>query len=42
MINEEKSDIIISSSCHSVNLLIQKHYPKALKYLADVMLPMQS
>ena len=42
MVNEEKRDIIISSCCHSINLLIQKHYPSALDYLADVASPMQA
>ena len=42
MMMEEDRDIIISSCCHSINLLIQKHYPSALEYLADVMSPMQA
>ena len=42
MINEETRDVIISSCCHSVNLLIQKYYPAALPYLADVLSPMQA
>lgn len=42
MLNEEDRDIIISSCCHSVNLLIQKHFPSCLEYLADVMSPMQA
>lgn len=42
MIDEGSRDIIISSCCHSVNLLIQKYYPKELGYLADVMSPMQA
>ena len=42
MIDEGTRDIIISSCCHSVNLLIQKYYPKELGYLADVMSPMQA
>lgn len=40
--NEEERDIVITSCCHSVNLLIQKHFPSALSYLADVMSPMQA
>lgn len=40
MVQENQQDIIISSCCHSVNLLIQKHYPQALPYLAKVMSPM--
>ena len=39
---EEERDIIITSCCHSVNLLIQKHFPKLLPYLADVLSPMQA
>ena len=35
LLNEEKRDIVISSCCHSVNLLIQKYFPSSLKYLAD-------
>lgn len=42
MLREDDRDIIISSCCHSINLLIQKHYPAALEYLADVMSPMQA
>lgn len=42
LLNEEDRDIIISSCCHSINLLIQKYFPKALPYLADVLSPMQA
>ncbi|MBR5504751.1 MAG: 4Fe-4S binding protein [Clostridia bacterium] len=42
MIKEEGRDIIISSCCHSINLLIQKYFPKELEYLADVVSPMQA
>ena len=42
MIKEDVRDVIISSCCHSINLLIQKYFPKALEYLADVMSPMQA
>ena len=42
MLKEDERDIIISSCCHSINLLIQKHYPFALQYLADVVSPMQA
>ena len=42
MIREEERDVIITSCCHSINLLIQKHYPQALEYLADVVSPMQA
>lgn len=40
--DEETQDIIITSCCHSVNLLIQKHFPKLLPYLAGVLSPMQA
>ena len=40
MLHEEERDIIITSCCHSVNLLIQKYFPTCLEYLADVMSPM--
>lgn len=42
MINEKNRDIIISSCCHSVNLLIQKYFPEELGFLADVLSPMQA
>lgn len=42
LVREEERDIIISSCCNSVNLLIQKYYPEALPYLADVLSPMQA
>ncbi|MBO5937569.1 MAG: 4Fe-4S binding protein [Clostridia bacterium] len=42
MLDEEDRDVVISSCCHSVNLLIQKHFPACLEYLADVMSPMQA
>ncbi len=42
MISEDKRDIIISSCCHSINLLIQKYFPRELAYLADVYSPMQA
>lgn len=37
---EEKPDVLISSCCHSVNLLIQKYHPAVLPYLAPVQSPM--
>ena len=42
MIREDERDIIITSCCHSINLLIQKYFPSCLEYLADVMSPMQA
>ena len=40
MLREESRDIVISSCCHSLNLLIRKYFPEALPYLADVVSPM--
>ena len=42
MLRQDDRDIVISSCCHSVNLLIQKFFPRELKYLADVVSPMQA
>ena len=42
MLKEDERDVIISSCCHSINLLIQKYYPQALEFLADVVSPMQA
>ena len=42
MLREEARDVIITSCCHSINLLIQKYFPEALEYLADVVSPMQA
>lgn len=42
MLAEEEHDIMITSCCHSVNLLIQKYFPTELQYLAKVLSPMQA
>ena len=42
MLSEEGRDVIISSCCHSINLLIQKYFPSVLDRLADVLSPMQA
>ncbi len=42
MLADEKRDILISSCCHSVNLLIQKYFPHLLPHLADTLSPMQA
>ena len=42
MLKDDERDIIISSCCHSINLLIQKYFPAELEYLADVISPMQA
>ncbi|MBQ7836942.1 MAG: 4Fe-4S binding protein [Clostridia bacterium] len=41
ILSEGTRDVVISSCCHSINLLIQKYYPHLLPYLADVKSPMQ-
>lgn len=42
MLAEDDRDVIISSCCHSVNLLIQKYFPAELHCLADILSPMQA
>ena len=42
MVEKGEQELIISSCCHSVNVLIQKHFPEALPYLAKVVSPMQA
>ena len=42
LLKDEQRDIVISSCCHSINLLIQKYFPTVLPYLADVLSPMQA
>lgn len=42
MLAEGDRDIVISSCCHSINLLIQKYFPSELPLLADVLSPMQA
>ena len=42
MLLEDQRDVVISSCCHSINLLIQKQFPACLEALADVMSPMQA
>ena len=42
ILREERRDVLITSCCHSVNLLIQKHFPAALPFLAEVVSPMQA
>ena len=42
ILKEDGRDVVISSCCHSVNLLIQKYFPLEMQYLADVMSPMQA
>jgi iron only hydrogenase large subunit-like protein len=40
LVKTHKRDVVISTSCHALNLLIEKHYPEAAKYLAPVLSPM--
>ena len=40
LLEEGEQNIMISSCCHSVNLLIGKYYPELSKYLAPVLSPM--
>ena len=42
MVKDAQQDVIISTCCHTVNLLVQKHFPKAIPYLAKVVSPMQA
>ena len=42
ILSQEKRDVLISSCCHSINLLVQKYFPKVLPCLADVVSPMQA
>lgn len=40
LIADSSHNTIITSCCHTVNLLIQRHYPEALSILAPVLSPM--
>lgn len=42
MLSEDRRDVVISSSCHSVNLLMQKYFPALLPCLANILSPMQA
>jgi len=42
MVAAQTQDVIISTSCHTVNLLAQKYYPEVIPYLARVVTPMQA
>ncbi|MDR2181537.1 MAG: 4Fe-4S binding protein [Treponema sp.] len=42
MVNREDKSIVISTCCHTVNLLVQKYYPEALPCLAPFLSPMQA
>ena len=40
LVEKGDKDILISTACHSVNLLFEKHYPELLPYLCPVVSPM--
>lgn len=42
MVAEKSQDIIITSCCHTVNLLVEKYYPHLASFLAPVVTPMQA
>ncbi len=42
ILKDSQTDILITSACHSVNLLVQKYYPDLVQYLAPVISPMQA
>lgn len=42
ILKEDKTDVLISSCCHTVNTLIQKYYPDQIPHLAHVLSPMQA
>ncbi len=40
ILREDAKDVIISTCCHSINLLVQKYFPNLVRCLADVPSPM--
>ncbi len=42
MVRENKNRLMLTSCCHTVNLLIEKHFPEALPYLLNVVTPMMA
>jgi iron only hydrogenase large subunit-like protein/uncharacterized Fe-S cluster-containing protein len=42
MVFKGKQSIIISTCCHTVNMLVEKYYPDVLPHLAAVISPMQA
>ncbi|MBQ8448299.1 MAG: 4Fe-4S binding protein [Clostridia bacterium] len=42
ILREDGKDVVITSCCQSINLLIQKYFPSLIEYLADVKSPMQA
>jgi iron only hydrogenase large subunit-like protein/uncharacterized Fe-S cluster-containing protein len=42
LVDSKMQDVFITSCCHTVNLMIRKHYPEALPFLIPVVSPMQA
>ncbi|MDL2217815.1 4Fe-4S dicluster domain-containing protein [Christensenellaceae bacterium OttesenSCG-928-M15] len=42
IVSEGKQSVVISTCCHTVNMLVQRHFPGALPYMAHVISPMQA
>ncbi len=42
MVNEGNRSVILSTCCHTVNMLVQKYYPELTPLLAPVVSPMQA
>ncbi len=42
ILRQEDTDVLITSACHSINLLVQKYFPDLTRYLAPVLSPMQA
>ncbi len=42
MVNAAEQTVILSTCCHTINLLVQKYYPGVLPMLAPVVSPMQA
>jgi uncharacterized Fe-S cluster-containing protein len=42
LVMEGRQSVLISSCCHSITLLLQKHFPDAVQFLAPVLSPMQA
>jgi iron only hydrogenase large subunit-like protein/uncharacterized Fe-S cluster-containing protein len=42
IVANKKSDLVISTCCHTINLLIQKYYPEVIPNMAPVISPMQA
>lgn len=42
MVDNSVQKVIISTCCHTVNTLVQKHFPGALPYMASILSPMQA